>query len=277
MNKKPLVSVVIPTRDCDTYLEEVFRSIKNQTYKNIEIVTVDCHSKDKTLEISKKYVDRIYHFKKLGDYRSAQKNLGVKKAKGKYVLILDSDAELTKNIVAECVELSEKKNLDMIIIPEKHVGTGFWTKSKALERECFLGDDTVECPWFFRRSSFLKSGGYNKDLYAGEDWELFERMKNMGFTYDRNKSFTHHHLGHLKYWKMVKKKYYYGKNLAVYMQESSNAGSKIPFLRPAYARNWKKLIAHPFLTFGFVSLKLGESFFVLLGILDYKIKHRKNG
>lgn len=274
MSEKPLVTILIPTKNSEEYLDIVLKSIKNQTYKNTEIILVDNNSRDKTKNIAQKYTKKIYN---KGPERSSQKNFGVKRARGKYVLILDSDAELTKHIIKECVELSEEKNLDMVIIPEKHVGSGFWTKSKALERECFLGDDTVECPWFFRKSSFLKSGGYNNELYAGEDWELFERMKKMDFKYDRNKSFIHHHLGHLKYWKMVKKKYYYGKNLAVYMKKSTNASSKIPFFRRVYFKNWKKLIAHPFLTFGFMVLKLGESFFVLLGILNYKIKHKKNG
>ncbi len=274
MNINPLVTVLIPTKNSEEYLDIVFRSIKKQTYKNIEIVLVDNNSTDKTKEIAKKYTKQIYN---KGPERSPQKNFGARRANGKYLLILDSDAELTKNIVGECVQLSENKSLDMVIIPEKHVGKGFWTKSKALERECFLGDDSVECPWFFRKSSFLKARGYNEELYAGEDWELFERMKKMKFTYDRNKSFIHHHLGHLKYWEMVKKKYYYGKNLAIYIEKSSNVGNKIPFLRKSYIKNWKKLLAHPFLTFGFISLKLGESFFVFLGILDYKVKHDKNG
>jgi glycosyltransferase involved in cell wall biosynthesis len=274
MNKKPLVTIIIPTRNSKKYLGLVFKSIQKQTYQNIEIILVDNNSTDNTKKIATKYTNNIYN---KGPERSPQKNFGARKAKGKYILILDSDAELTKNVVKECVEISEKELLDMVIIPEKHVGTGFWTHSKALERECFLGDDTVECPWFFKKTSFLKSGGYNKNLYAGEDWELFERMKKMNYKYNRNQSFIHHHLGHLRYWEMVKKKYYYGKNLAVYIEKSSNSSNKIPFLRTAYLKNWKKLITHPFLTCGFVSLKIGESFFVLLGILNYKIKYKKNG
>ena len=272
MGKQPLVSIVIPTRNSSEYLEIVLGSIKRKDYENIEIIVVDNNSLDHTKEIARQYTDRIYN---VGPERSSQKNFGARQAQGVYILFLDSDAELTKDIIRECAQLGEE-GYDMVIVPERHIGSGFWTKAKALERQCFLNDDTVEAPWFFRKESFLAVLGYDENMFAGEDWDLFERMKRQGFKYTRNKSFINHHLGRLKFWSMVKKKFYYGKNISVFMSKNNQVLiRKVPLFRQSYFRNWRLLFRHPILTAGFIFLKLGETFFVSLGIINYKMNKFK--
>ncbi|MFH7873662.1 MAG: glycosyltransferase, partial [Candidatus Aenigmatarchaeota archaeon] len=49
---KPLVSIIIPTYNSEKTLAKCLESIKNQSYKNIEIIVVDRFSKDKTAEIA---------------------------------------------------------------------------------------------------------------------------------------------------------------------------------------------------------------------------------
>lgn len=51
MNNKPLVSVIIPTYNSSSTLEKCLRSIRSQSYKNIEIIIVDKFSNDSTGEI----------------------------------------------------------------------------------------------------------------------------------------------------------------------------------------------------------------------------------
>ncbi|MBU2459188.1 MAG: glycosyltransferase, partial [Nanoarchaeota archaeon] len=51
--KSPLVSVNIPTFNSEKTLGKTIESVKSQTYPEIEILIVDSHSKDKTLEIAK--------------------------------------------------------------------------------------------------------------------------------------------------------------------------------------------------------------------------------
>ncbi|MDP8265633.1 MAG: glycosyltransferase [Candidatus Aceula meridiana] len=263
------VSVVIPTKNSSEHLDKVLLSVRNQTYRNIEIIVVDNDSVDDTREIAAKHTDKIYT---QGSERSSQKNFGAKIAKGEYIFFLDSDAEPSEEVVWECAKLIQK-GYDMVIIPEKHLGSNFWARAKALERECFLNDDTIEAPWFFKRDSFFSVGGYDEEMFAGEDWDLFERMKEKGYQFTRNQSFIRHHLGHLKFWKAIRKKYYYGKNLGVFIEKNKKSFSRrIPFLRPAYIRNWRLLIRHPFLTIGFLLLKAAESFFILLGIIKYKLQ-----
>ena len=116
----PSVSVVIPTYNSERSIEICLKSLINQSYKNVEIIVVDRFSEDRTVEIAKRYGARI-----IQDYgeRMRAKNIGLKHARGKYVLFVDSDMELSKDVVRECVELMEKDDkIGGIIIPERSVG-----------------------------------------------------------------------------------------------------------------------------------------------------------
>jgi len=97
---KGLVSVTIPTYNSEKTLGQTLESVKNQTYKKIEIIIIDSYSKDKTLEIAKKYNARIVMCKgKLLEARIA----GTKASRGKYVLLLDSDQILEKTVIERSV------------------------------------------------------------------------------------------------------------------------------------------------------------------------------
>ena len=273
MNQQELVSIVIPTRNSSKYLEVVLESIRNQTYRNIEIIVVDNNSTDNTKEIARKYTDKVYN---KGPERSSQKNFGAKMAKGKYILFLDSDCELTKNVVAECVDLCEKK-YDGIMIPMEHKTSGFWGMSKKLERKCYIGDDDLEAPWFLKRSIFFKVNGFDENLIAAEDWDLARKLKEKGYCLGRNKSYMYHNLGKLDFFREIRKKYYYGKNFINYLNKRPKGISKqLPFFRKAYLKKWKLLLSHPLYTFGFMFLKLCESIAVLAGILTAEKNIIKN-
>jgi len=82
MKDKPLVSIIIPTYNSEKTLAKCLESIKNQTYRNIEVIIVDRFSKDSTIEIARKYKVRVLQF---NCERAKAKNFGLRNAKGKYV------------------------------------------------------------------------------------------------------------------------------------------------------------------------------------------------
>ena len=65
--ENPLVSVIIPTYKSSRTLEKCLESIKNQTYKNIEIIVVDNNSTDNTKEIAKKFTQKVIPRARLRD------------------------------------------------------------------------------------------------------------------------------------------------------------------------------------------------------------------
>lgn len=89
-----LISILIPVLNSEKYLEECLDSVVNQSNKNIEIVLVDSGSSDRSIEIINKYIkedERINLFNTNKTGVSAARNLALEKAKGEYILFVDSD------------------------------------------------------------------------------------------------------------------------------------------------------------------------------------------
>jgi glycosyltransferase involved in cell wall biosynthesis len=91
--KDILVSVVMPVYNCELYLKEAIESILCQTYSNFEFIIVNDGSTDNTEEIILSYQDpRIIYLKnKTNQGNAFSRNLGHSMAKGKYIIIQDSD------------------------------------------------------------------------------------------------------------------------------------------------------------------------------------------
>ncbi len=270
--EKNLVSIIIPTRDRSELLRRCLDCLKNQTYPNIEIVVVDGNSKLNDVEISKEYTDKVFVFDKKGDHRCAQRNLGVKKSSGKYVLIIDSDMELTPKVIESCVEKMESDNgIKAVIVPERSIGEGFWAKCKALEKSFYVGVDWMEAARFFRREDFLSVGGYDIELLSGEDWDLSQRIGNLG-KIGRTKEFLDHNEGRINLWKTVKKKYYYAGEFAKYTKNSKHresVGHQTGFISryKLFLSKPKKLFRHPFIGPGMLFMKTCEFGFGGVGYL----------
>jgi len=251
----PLVSVVITTKNSSRTLEKCLESIKNQNYENIELLVVDNNSTDETEEIANNYTKNVFN---LGPERSAQRNFGVQRSKGKYVLVHDSDIYFHPNSVEECVEICEKEGYDAVILPEKSIGEGFWAKVKAFERSFYIGNDYIEAARFFKKEVFLKVGGYDEEMFAGEDWDLTNRLRDSGYKIGRSKSLLEHDEGRLSFFGSSKKKKYYSKNFfEVYAKKNPEYFKKQMsfFVRFPPEKILKKAFAHPVLFLSMILMK----------------------
>ena len=177
--RQELVSVVIPVLDGGENFEKCLESVKAQTYRNIEIVVVDGGSKDDTVKLAKKFGGRV--FKLIGKGRSAQKNKGAKMARGKYIYFIDDDVVLDKTIVYSAVRELKEKRVDMIAVhytsdPSK----GFWAKVRRFEKDFLRYDRDNISPRFLPKKGFEKVGGFDEDMIAGEDYDIYNRLLNEG-------------------------------------------------------------------------------------------------
>jgi glycosyltransferase involved in cell wall biosynthesis len=81
---------------------------------------VDNFSQDYTKKIAQSYTDLFFEH---GPERSAQRNYGVDKALGEYVCIIDSDMQLSPEVIEQCVEqFTKKSSLYGVVIPEASFG-----------------------------------------------------------------------------------------------------------------------------------------------------------
>lgn len=115
----PKYSIIIPVYDVEKYIKKCLDSVFNQTYNNYEVIVVNDGTKDNSMEIVKNYDVITINQKNQG--LSMARNNGVKKAKGEYLLFLDSDDYLEENTLEEINKALDSKP-DIVRFQIKEVG-----------------------------------------------------------------------------------------------------------------------------------------------------------
>ena len=115
-NTIPKVSVVVPCYNVEKYVAQCIESICAQTLKEIEIICVNDGSKDGTLAILQDFQkkdERISIIDKQNSGYGHSVNMGMAKAKGKYIGIVESDDFIEPEMYAELYRIAEINSLDV--------------------------------------------------------------------------------------------------------------------------------------------------------------------
>ena len=118
MKEQPQVSIIVPVYNVENYIERCLNSLVNQTFKDIEIITINDGSTDKSLELINKYVKEDIRVSviDLGDEGvSYCRNLGIEKANGKYIMFVDSDDWIDSSMVEVMYKKAEENKLDLVM------------------------------------------------------------------------------------------------------------------------------------------------------------------
>lgn len=112
------ISVVVPVYNVEKYLDKCLQSLVNQNSDNYEIIVIDDGSTDKSKLIINKYLEEYpnlikSYYKKNGGLSSAR-NYGIKKASGEFLLFIDSDDYVEKNMIKRLLEILDKSETDII-------------------------------------------------------------------------------------------------------------------------------------------------------------------
>jgi glycosyltransferase involved in cell wall biosynthesis len=258
-NEHPLVSLIVTTKNEEKNIEKCLNSIKDQTYKNTEIIVVDNFSTDRTAEIAQKSGARVF-FK--GNERSAQRNYGEHVAKGTYLIYLDADMILSENVIEECVTKCQIGNDGALYIPERIVGDGFWIKVRDFERSFYVGT-AIDAVRFIRKDIFDKIGGFDESLVGPEDWDFDRRVRGISKV-DVVSSVLCHNEGGFKLKNYLRKKEYYIQSFDKYIGKWGKDDTEIKKQLGISYRlcgvfiengNWKKLLKHPLQTLGMFFLR----------------------
>lgn len=267
MDKKPLVSVIIPAFNEAKVIGRLLESLAGQTYGNIETIVIDDFSTDSTAAVAGRFKAKV--FTRSHADRSKQRNFGAKKSKGEYLIFLDADMELTPKVVAEAVAKLQLGGWAALVIPEKTVGKGFIQKLRRFEREMYLGDATVEAARVFRRERFFEFGGYDESLTGPEDYDLPYRIGKK-YKIGRVGKFILHHEERRTLAGLLKNKFHYAQKGAGYARKHPEliATQGNLLLRKAYFKNWRKFIKEPLLGVGFIGVRTLEMIAAVLGYLS---------
>lgn len=118
MKEQPQVSIIVPVYNVENYIERCLNSLVNQTFKDIEIITINDGSTDKSLELLNKYAKEDIRISviDLGDEGvSYCRNLGIEKANGKYIMFVDSDDWIDSSMVEVMYKKAEENKLDLVM------------------------------------------------------------------------------------------------------------------------------------------------------------------
>ena len=263
----PLVSVVVPTKDSAGTIEMCLASLRQQSYRNIEIIVVDNHSVDRTVQLATKYGARVYS---KGPERSAQVNLGARMAEGKYVYRVDADFVVQPDVIEEAVESCESRGCDAIEVHNTSDATvSLWAQVRKLERDNYAGGQLNVAARFWRRDTFLSLGGFDERLVAAEDYDLHDRLVRAGFKIGRISS-CEIHLGEPKtLYEVFRKHYYYGRSLREYIgKNGGSAWRQLSPLRRSYSRAARDSARSPRVLLGFVVYQSVRYFAALVGVIS---------
>ena len=175
--KDPLISIIMPNYK-SKYLEKSIKSILNQNYKNIELIVVDGDSGKETIQILKKYNNKI-------DFWISEKdkgmwdawNKGFKLAKGRFVGIVDSSNELYPNAMKILsAYIMKDESLDFVCGTVRKDGKlyGGFNPEKIMRKFDIIPSSVVG--FFIKRSSLKKVGYLNLKYKIQADYDLLYRM-----------------------------------------------------------------------------------------------------
>jgi glycosyltransferase involved in cell wall biosynthesis len=184
--KNPKISVVIPTLNEEKYIEKTLLSLKAQTIKvPYEIIVVDSNSKDRTVEIARKYADKVIITKRKGI--AVGRNVGAKYARGEILVFVDADTVLLPNVLEKAYNEIRKRDVSLVscpIVPMTpsllihlmyRVYNQFSISSIKFGRPQISGMFMVT-----KRKIFDSVGGFNENLKILEDFDFSEKVSKLG-------------------------------------------------------------------------------------------------
>lgn len=268
-----LVSVIIPTKNASELLPACLQSIKNQSYKNVEIIIVDGKSDDSDITsiLAEKYGCTFYTYVpkvKYGLFDATGKRNYVKnKTNGVFIYHIDADMELNKHVIRDAVILCDH-GFDAVTIPEDSFGEGPWANAKKLERRFFWEDDTIESPRFFKKAVWDAIGGYDEHMGAGgEDRDIGIKTRLAGYKIGRITSLVMHNEGKLQLMQIFRKQFMYKREVLKFIKKRPFMGIVGYFpIRKAHIAKWRLFMLHPKDTFLFIIMMIVESVAALFGM-----------
>lgn len=170
--QNPLISIVTVSYNAVTTIEQTIQAVINQTYKNIEYIIIDGGSTDGTLDIIKKYKDKISYWVSEPDkgiYDAMNK--GIKVATGEWINFMNAGDSFYDNKTLERTFNQYYTDNTKVIYGDMIENNG--GKSRLIRAKS-LSVFTSDLP-FCHQSSFLKNGSgyYDTDLRIAADYKLF--------------------------------------------------------------------------------------------------------
>lgn len=179
------VSVIIPIYNVEDYLAECLESVINQTYRDLEIICINDCSTDRSSEILKEYAKKdiriIILENEANRGQAYTRNIGIAQASGEYILFVDSDDTICRDLLESCMQVSAGN--DMVCFDYSQIADGqvyprqfaYQMKEGLYKGEIFLEESVrkesiIFAPWskIFSRNFLLEN---HISFYSGIIYE----------------------------------------------------------------------------------------------------------
>lgn len=185
MGNNSLISIVIPCYNDAKYIEQAVLSALNQTYSNIEVIIVDDGSAAETKVVLKRLESKVTKLiTQENQGQSTARNVGIREARGDYILTLDSDDYFEPTFCEKAIVLLKDANVKLIatyMIRFNDKGTIDEYRHSGGDLATLILNNQATGSVLFRKNDFTRIGGYDESMRNGfEDWEFYIRMLQDG-------------------------------------------------------------------------------------------------
>lgn len=189
-SKRPLVSVIIPTRNRPAELRRAIQSVVHQTYRPLELIVVHQESPEIeiALEIARKagFTPKAIEMANNHANASENRNAGMSAASGYYCAFLDDDdVWLPNKIESQVKEMGANPSLSVVSCDYSIIKKGIEVhqvrtsanKSQEGNLSLWMSNVLGSCSFVIaKREQILAVGGFDEDLPSAQDWDLWVRL-----------------------------------------------------------------------------------------------------
>ena len=218
MTENPLVSVIIPVYNGEKYLESAIDSVISQTYQHWELILVDDGSTDQTPNIIDYYLSKEQRIEKIvidkpSGGPAKPRNLGMSKAKGRFIAFLDADDKWISDKLHRQIKILSTKNIDMVC------GGAFIVDAKGNKTGAVL-NHYKKVKWYKRFMAFdLLLLMYNPVILSSV---IIKNKTDLKFRQDKRFSAIEDWVFWIEHFSMGERVTYMDDNLVFYRQHESS-------------------------------------------------------
>jgi glycosyltransferase involved in cell wall biosynthesis len=187
----PLITIITVVYNGENFFEKTIQSIINQTYKNIEYIIVDGGSTDHSIEIIKKYENKIDYWVSENDegiYDAMNK--GIILSKGDYIGFVNSDDYLYNETLEKFINAAKQKTIDYTVGPVDVISKSGRFKEKTIVLPSFLTNQrfkfsmaTPHLSFYVSRDIINKIGLFDNNFRLRADYDMTIRVMQLSNKY----------------------------------------------------------------------------------------------
>ncbi len=190
--QEPFLSIVIPIRNEGKGIVGLLKDIRKQSHQNFEVILVNDHSKDNTVDVVVPFTlqdDRFKLLNSVGEGKKAALTLGIYASRGEIIITTDGDCRVNEGWLASLSQFFQAGKIKMVFGGVKIEGHTFFSKIQAHEFLSLIG--SAAATWSlgfptmcnganlaFRKSAFMEVGGYEGNFHipSGDDEFLMRKI-----------------------------------------------------------------------------------------------------